>query len=107
MPLERQFWREIFLRGFLAENGQREATLSVLFEKGLDFKAGEHAVQRAPVDIQYSRATRDVPLIVFEDMQHVTLLHLFKSRRIGKKELFIVRVGLKRFRNRIIAYSFR
>jgi len=53
MPLERQFWRAVFLRVVLAKMDrgsiaeatlEKEATLSVLFEKGLDFEAREHPV---------------------------------------------------------------
>ena len=53
MPLERQFWRAAFPRVVLAKmdsgliveaKPEKEATLSVLLEKRLDFKAGEHAV---------------------------------------------------------------
>src|SRR6266536_4297806 len=40
-------------------------------------------------------------------MQYVALFDLFKSRRIGKKELFIGRVDLKRFCNRMITDRLR
>ena len=53
MPLGRQFWPAVFPRVVLAKTDsgliaeaklQKKATLSVLLEKRLDFKAGEHAV---------------------------------------------------------------
>ena len=60
---------------------------SVLTGGRADFVSRQHSVERAAVDAQNSRRCGDISVRDLQDMMHVALFHLFKTRLIGKIEL--------------------
>jgi len=79
---------------------------SLLLEKGLDLKTREHAVKRAPIDVEDSCAAGDISLIMPENVKHVALFDLLKARRVMKKKLFILGAVFKWLCSRRITYRF-